>query len=607
MSQSFFSHTWTHFQNRCRGRRISPRVLRFTTLIAASLIATTLFAADKANEVEYPLVVLNFASVQRLRDNAGLMFDTADRVDVVTKFDEWIVKEWNDAKGVDRTRPLGIMFYLSPAILGPPVGYSYLPVTNLDEALTTLAHDGGVISPVAGNQNQHRIYYSERVQLATLYQDGYLFIAGKEAGDTPFDRNLPDPEKLGVRLTTQYDVALSFMLKSLSSGLKTTFLTYFNAQSKAHLQQRNEEPDSVYRFRRANGEFWIELVSRIVNQGEEMTLGSRLDTEKNIASIEFEVAGTRDSKFAKFFQGMVGKRTAFGNLLENPSTFTLSTSILFEEKQRKLFVTYFETALKDLQATPESGDASEIAKYFEPIIKTMILTSDVGHLDTIAQLTGSEQGTFALVAGIKVATTRSLPDQVNELLEYLQDNPNGNELLERMEIGFDTIDSQPVHRLSVQPDEDGGRRMFGESAHLYLYATPQFIWFAFGGESALDALRNAIQTVSLPQDVQQTRNRVPFQFITHAQNWLSVADTENHEGAVISELAGNSFQSDNDKMSLEIRPTDSGVKLRMEFESGYLSFLGRGVSRRIDMRAKESGERRPDQADPQPDQIEPQN
>jgi hypothetical protein len=448
--------------------------------------------------------------------------------------------------------------------------------------------------------------------LYLLHEQGYLFFVGRDGNSTSLDRNFPNPEKLTARLSAQYDIAVSFLIKSIPLGMKTAFMAYFISQSKAHLQQRDDEPESAYRLRRANGEGWIDLIEKIANQGNEITLGGRIDQEKGIAHIDLEISGTRDSKLAKVFQNMAGKRTYFGNLIDNPSTFTASVSWLLEEKQRKLFVKYFETAQKDFGVKNTQGEIPELATIVDPIFKTLMTTADVGHLDAIAQLTGTEQGAFALIGGIKLATSRALPTQIADTLQYIKDNPSSNELVTKLDLGFDSIDSFPVHRLPINPPDKAGQRLFGEESNLYIYATPQAVWCAFGGEAALDTLRSTIQTVGLPQDPRQNRNRVPFQFVTHAKNWLTVADDDNPNTAALNERARASFESDNDAMTIEIRPTDSGVRIRTVFESGFVSLMGRGFSSTIDNggfvrpvqggRGNQGGRRNRPNAEPAPEQ-----
>lgn len=604
------------------GRRLPTAISPVSRLLLALTICFCSLApiqrangAEPADDLDYPLVVINAASFQRLRDNAGRMFESAERADMTDRVDQWTAGALKDTKGLDRTRPFGLMLYLGENLIGPPLAISYLPVTNVDDALATLASEDATITPVEGKPGRYEIQYSESFKLRLLHEGGYLFLVGPDGNDTSLDRNFPNPEKMTARLSSQYDIAVSFLIKSIPIGLKTTFLAFFTSQSKAHLQQRDDEPESVYRLRRANGEGWVDLIEKIVNQGNEITLGGRIDPEKGIAHIDFEVAGTRDSKLAKLFQNMVGKRTYFGNLIDNPSTFTMSVSWVMDEKQRKLFVKYFEAAQKDLGVKDAQGKLPELAATVAPIFKTLMTTADVGHLDAIIQLTGTEQGEFALVGGIKVATSRDLPAQLADALKYADANSSDNSLVQGLDLEFDAIDSHPVHRLQINPPEKSFQRLFGENPSFYVYATPQVVWCAFGAESALDTLKSAVQTTSLPQDVKQNRNRVPFQFITHARNWLAIADDENPNATGFNERARAAFDSDNDAMTIEIRPTDSGVRIRTVFESGFVSLMGRGFSSGIDdgtlfrprgggrgARGPEGRRRNPPNPDPAPSQ-----
>ena len=112
-------------------------------------------AADDSNDLDYPLVVINAASLDRLRENAGAMFASAERADMTDRVDQWIAGTLKETKGLDRSRPFGMMLYLRPEVFGPPLGISYLPVSNLEETLQTLASDAGQVIPVDGKANRH--------------------------------------------------------------------------------------------------------------------------------------------------------------------------------------------------------------------------------------------------------------------------------------------------------------------------------------------------------------------------------------------------------------------------------------------------------------------
>ena len=558
-----------------------------TTALVWSCLATGWTSSaqaedDSSNEIDYPLVLINSASVQRLRNSAGYMFQSAQQEKKVDGLDPWMETTLKDLKGIDRERPFGMMLYLAPGLIGAPVGISYIPVTNLDEALTTLAYGSGTITPVDGKSGRHEISYGERFKIRTLHRGGYLFVVGPDGSEDALDRNFPDPAKLGARLSSQYDIAISLLIKNVPPGIKTLFVEFLKNQSQAEFQQKDDEPESAYRLRRANGESWLELIDKVVTQGEELTIGGRIDPEKRSAYIDFEIAGTSDSKLAKFFQDMAGKRTYFGNLLQNPATLTMSVSWLLDAKQRGLFTQFFEVAKKEIAERADKEGVANVAPMIDPIFKALLASAEAGHIDGFVQIVGNEPGRYAMIGGTKLIASRSLPEQISDLLKFVKDNPNGNETIPKLELAAESIDSHPVHRIPISPPDKPGQKMFGESSHLYLYATPQAVWFAFGGDAALDALKEAVAQAALPQDPMQNRNRVPFQFVTHAKNWLTVANEETPRQASFNETARASFESENDAMRIDVKPTDTGVRLRVEFQEGFIALMGRGISKGID-------------------------
>jgi len=551
---------------------------------AATGLASVAKAAsdDTSTAIDYPLVVVNAASVQRLRENARFMFEAAEHPEMVAAVDKWTDSTLKELKGIDRTRPFGMMLYLPASFVGSPVGISYVPITDLDDALLTLAYGTGTVTAVDGKKGYNNIRYGESFLVRTRRIGGYLFLGGPDASEALMDKNFPDPMKLASRLTSQYDFAISLQIKNVPPNLKSIFLESLKMSSQAELQQRDDEPESAYRLRRANGDSWLELVDKIVTQGEEFTIGARMDAENHKANIDFEIAGTSDSKLAKFFQDMAGKQTYFGNLLTNPSTFTMSASVLLTDKQRPLLTSFFDAAKKDIGKQAEKNNNAGASKVIDPIFKVLTASADAGHLDAVAQLVGNEPGKFALIAGAKLMATRNLPNQMTELMQFVKDSVKGEGPLAKLEIGVNEIDSFPVHRMEVKPPDKAGQTMFGEVAHLYLYASTQAVWVAFGGDSAMDALREAVGQVALPKDPQQSRNRVPLLFVTHANNWLTVANDENAGAKAFNDLARDAFKSENDSMQLVVRPTDSGVRLRVEFEEGFIALMGRGFSKGIE-------------------------
>ena len=273
------------------------RSLLTVAILSASpfSLGVSLGAEKTAAQTDFPLVIFNVASLQRLRDHAGLMFESAERIDMTDRVDQWTAETLKETKGIDRKRPFGIMMYLNTDSFMRPMGISYLPVENLEETLQTLAYGTGTVVPVEGEPHRHDIRYSESFTLRTLYQNQYLFMVGPDGSDAALDLNFPDPAKVTAKLSDRYDIAASCLIKTIPPGMKLLALEAFKNQAIANLQQRDDEPESVYRLRRANGEGWVEILDKIVNQGEELTIGGQIDPDTKQAHIEFDIAGTSDS------------------------------------------------------------------------------------------------------------------------------------------------------------------------------------------------------------------------------------------------------------------------------------------------------------------------
>ena len=90
----------------------------------------------------------------------------------------------------------------------------------------------------------------------------------------------------------------------------------------------------------------------------------------------------------------------------------------------------------------------------------------------------------------------------------------------------------------------------------------------------------------------------------HARNWLALADEDSDEDSFVNR-AEDSFSSDNDAMIVEVRPTDTGVRIRTEFQSGFIALMGRNFANGIEKGFFQPGRRGNQQGaarnKPQPD------
>jgi hypothetical protein len=413
----------------------------------------------------------------------------------------------------------------------------------------------------------------------------YLFFAQRDNDESlaVLDRNFPDVQRLVGRTAAKFDVSYSLLLKNIPPAFKTLFMEFFKNQALAGLQQRDDEPDAAYRVRRANGESLIDFLDKVVNQGEDFTIGGLVDADNHQGVIELELNGTKDSKFAQFFQDMAGRRSYFAQIVDEPATLSVSISWQLDDKQRKVFSELFRFApqgIADEVKGREGQDPEATKSVLSPVFKSLLNTADNGHLDAFFQISGQEPGDYRIVAGARVLGGQSFPENVAAVLNHMKANAPG-EFGKGIELSVRRVGEFAVHKLPVPPPRDSmGQTMFGEQGSLYLLATPQALWAAYGGDSALERLERQAKTVAQPEAGGERKLAPPFQLVSHSRQWIdaSIASLEGATRRGSVDAADKAFTEDNDELRIVAKPTDSGVRFRAEFQKGYLDWTGQMIA-----------------------------
>lgn len=582
-------------------------------LAFVSLLAPTARAQDDTSTgpIEYPLQVIHAASVDRLITKADALFSAADRPELSDVMRNMIDTTLRGAKGMDRTKPFGMMIYIKPGLTPGISAISYLPVSDLKELLQFLAGETGVVRDVSDKSHQHEITETGwGPDVAVKVTADYVYMTSIDDA-TELSRRFPAPERLVGKLASRYDVAYSLLLKNIPPAMKTLFIEFFKTQAEAGLQRRDEEPEAAYRIRRANGESLIDLLDMVVRQGDEFTIGGFSNPEDRTGYIELELNGTKDSGLVKFCQTLAGRRSYFDPLVNEAATFTLNTSVQLDEKRRKPFVEAFSQATNVIaDGLKEKGKPDATVSQARPFFESLANTAKEGHLDMFVQLSGTEPREYRVVGGLRVLSVGSFSKQLVDLLTFARDTVTElaagatAKTLTDMKLSEFQVDGHDVHVLPLQTPPDAmGQGMFGETPNVYLCATPQALWFAIGPKSAQEHLAQAISTIAKgPDPDQPNRPHSPLLFSTHASHWVQLAltapvvvedqtledqskkaapaDEPTEPAAPDPNLAA--FTADNDQMRLTGRTTDSGIRVRADFQPGYFQWFGGMISQQID-------------------------
>jgi hypothetical protein len=515
-----------------------------------------------------PLLIVSVAGVERVLEDIDYIFASAERPEL-SEMLGGLLANLRDLKGLERGQSMGLMLFMNGIVPQPVV---FVPVQNMEDMLKTVTF--GPISTEKTGENRYKIKANQQT-LSVLTQGGYAFVSNNEEA---LNRDFSDPGQLTRRLTTSYDIAASINLRGIPKGTRELFLDFMRASAENNLQQRDNEPDAPYRIRKAAGMSNLATIEQLVTQGEELTIGWTISGPEKLAALEVVIQADPKSDYAVYLNQLGAAQSYFANLLQEPVPLSISSALLLDKSAKKFLGEFLKVA--ESQAPPELGGpsiegAAATANPVGELFKSLSATLDAGHVDFVVQFLGDPPGPFVFVGGVKVSDGKLLASALKEIISRLQSNPG----LESLQINAAEHKGVALHRLQpkqVRPQEE---RLYGKNMGFYLGAGPEAFWFAIGGDDALPQLRKAIDTTAKPP-VREGRV-VPFQIVLHLASWLGLIDNGDGRNPFPA-LARDAFSQGGDRVTVDLRPLQDGVRLRVQFEEGFIRLVGKAIAKRID-------------------------
>ena len=279
------------------------RLLCSATLVVA-IAVFPLFAVAQAPQAEksaepagppVPFAVLNIASVDRLLNDTEFMFRSINRPDVYEFAMSLLAGQANDLKGVDRTKPVGVMMFLEPGFPPKPMPVMYMPASSADDFIKTAALGKMTFEKTAENKFEVKMPRGQMKQYA-LFTDGLMYLTPSEI---LINDPLPDPIKLSETLTSRYDVAVALRVNSVPPLLRDVFVTFLRTSTEAEMQRRDGEGEGEYRFRKANAQNTMAVIEELLTQVDDITIGWDGNQEAKKGVLEFTLQAKPDSDYAK--------------------------------------------------------------------------------------------------------------------------------------------------------------------------------------------------------------------------------------------------------------------------------------------------------------------
>ncbi len=533
-------------------------------------------ANDRPQPAAVPLVIVNVASVDRLLGDVRYLFQAAGQDQINQSIDENITAA-NELKGLDRTKPMGMMVFLLPGIPPQPVLVSYVPVSNIDQLAATIGGGTGQLKKAEGEGEGRYELVGERGTQQVVLKDGYAFIANDADA---LDRKFLDPVKLTSSLSKRHDIAVTLKLGTVPEAVKTLLLTTVRANFNATMQQRDDEPDGPYQLRKAGQGNVLEFIELLLAEGRQITLGINASKETRNVLVEFALDVRAEGNWAKMLKDIDSSPSYFAPLIDEKAPLSFSLSWAMDKREKGNLLEMLKLAEPQV-----AGQLQPVAPAVRSLFAALSKTAEKGHADAFFQFRSEAADDMVLFGGLKVQNGQQLSAAVRTVLGQLSSNPEVGEI----DVDIDAHAGVSFHRIKAKPRATSDGQVGATAPSVYVGTGRRAVWFARGSEESLKATKSAIDKLGAAKSTVKNRRRgVPFRFVLNMSKWLERMDPERS----FSKLARQAFENGRDRLQVEIRPTDNGMRFQLKAEEGFLRLLGMSIGRGITARreARESSE-----------------
>lgn len=538
-------------------------------LAIVPLLATPLFAQEQPSREMKPILVVNFASIERSLQEFGSVFDMIQRPDLTESLGHFISVIAGDLKGLDKTKPLGVMMFVDTTLPPQMKTVIYLPCVSLEDFMKTME-----LAPVTAKKldnNRYELSGKRGEPMYVMLKDGYALAT--PGSEDVLDWELPSPATISAPLTSRYDMAVSFQVRNFPPLIRDVFVTYLRASAEREMQQRDDESDAAYKVRRANGISMLSLSEQVLRDGEQITIGVDASADGKKAAIELLVDAKPDSEFARFLSNIAGKSTYFEPLLTEKHPLSLSVSWGTDKREKEALTGLLDAMKAGLkERLPES--TTESVKRMADALQATI---DRGHIDAFLQFIPQPNQSLVLLGGLRIAGSETFAEASRDILGSISQ-------LERV----DTVDLNAhqhqgvvLHRVRKKEATGDDQRVYGGNPELYVGVGHSVLWAALGTQNVTREIDSAIDRVLAATPAERSGSTAPFQVVIRMLPWLSLPARED-ANLLRRDLAKDAMESGDDAVRIEVRPTNTGGRVRIQFDEGFVRLLGLLIAQQYD-------------------------
>ncbi len=534
-------------------------------VVASAAIACALLPAAfvAAQSVAQPSVVVALSPLSNQLDDIGYLTAAAG----VPAFGN-IAKVQVDAysRGIDKTRPIGILLFVKDANT-PPDSLACIPVDNFDDLLNTVSNialvededDCSVIKPEGGPE----IYVKEINKHAVIAQSKEMFASV--------------PSDLGAvlgNLPSRYNVSTKVFAQRIPAEMREQFLSMIESSYREQIEQMSSD-ELASELQMKNFELQMKEMRSLINETDELVVGLDFDKEQKNIHLDIEMTGLDGSSLAKRSQQMINpKPSRFGGFLVDGATFTANAHTRMVEGDSE----QYSTALDDLLAAAKkkmeeegemSAEESEVIKgVIEEFFAMAKETCKNGDIDMGAAVVLDENNANVIL-GVSVASPAKFENKIKEVAVQAKDKL-GEEV--QLKLNCETYNGVNFHEIiaNVPADEEELSTLVGEKAKVYVGFGKDVVYMA-AGSNPMDLLK-----ASMKPSTGSSAGNLLMQynvFVTPILKKVAQIQGEDQVAKMAEVLA----KTGRDRVRMTSNSIKNGVDFRIEIQDGILQLIGAAV------------------------------
>jgi hypothetical protein len=598
-----------------------------------------------------PLATVTFASADRFVGEARYIFDAAGTPEAFRIVEDFLKGTLNDLEGFNREKPFGVMAYLPVAFPPLPEFIAFVPVDSV-EAATKLIEKAPVVIRKDDEEGRYEVIAPNRT-FPVMMRDGYAFIPlGNDPSAEALERELPDPAQLVASQAQQFDVSVRLDIESIPAATRTLLMGVITSGISTTLQQRDGEPEGAYQIRRIEGERTLSALNQLINECQKITFGLDVVPEEQAVNLDMvfdAVAGTK--LFEEIFNSS-SRPSYFIPLLDDDAAVSVSMSSLLADRDRDAYIEMMNWVKMEVARLIDENNLGAPPDENSPIgiaLDAVQKSLEEGHVDIFAQFYKDSSGKLAIVGAMRLTEGEAMAAGFLDALTRLK---NVEEIKKAGELQIGEGEHQGItfHRLTFEDQPTEAVAVFGKQIGITVGIGSTAIWGALGGENSFATLQSVMDKLEEAQQTPTERITPPsFRVIVNVNQLVEMAmaaDTAGRAARAEREADQTSPDSDglgkepaivdstppvrtgpggrgrpnprslnarrqrggddggrifretlaegDDRIEIDARPTESGMRMRIRLEEGFVKIFGRLLANGL-MPQPEESEPTPDQ------------